>query len=623
MGFEKKSSLQTLQGANSIQEIAKVLGFEPRKLAYILYKQSDSSKYKEFKIPKKSGGFRQISAPNGGLKLLQTRLAELLQECQEELEQDEDIEPLKRDFISHGFKRQRTICTNARQHKNRRYVFNVDLHDFFGTINFGRVRGFFIKDKRFNLDPKVATIIAQIACFRNSLPQGSPCSPIISNLVAHILDIHLVRIALRAGCVYTRYADDMTFSTNKRCFPSSIATKSNDSDHIWLPGPELSRVLNHSGFKVNPKKTRMQYAGSRQEVTGLVVNKKINIRSEYRHNVRAMVHQLCTQGSFWVRKWETDDDGTTALVEAEGSLNQLQGKLSFINDVDLYNLLISEANLESAEISKKREEILREKGRDALNKQGKEILESKERIYRRFLLYKEFYAPEKPVLICEGWTDYVYIENALQKLAARYQQLISLEQGKEANFLIKRFRTASKTSSKSKRTAAILGIRGGVKDLGKFAKSYKAEFRDFSAPGMEEPVIILLDNDDAGKNVAKDVCKRYHIKDFSDEKTHFHICENLYIVLVPLPCDEPAVENNKKGTTAIEDLFNEATLNIKVDGKSFQKDNKGVTASTYGKAVFAKEVVTKQRDSINFDGFIPLLDRIVEVIEMHRSHKKR
>ena len=167
----------------------------------------------------------------------------------------------------------------------------------------------------------------------------------------------------------------------------------------------------------------MQYAGSRQEVTGLVVNKKINIRSEYRHNVRAMVHQLCTQGSFWVRKWETDDDGTTALVEAEGSLNQLQGKLSFINDVDLYNLLISEANLESAEISKKREEILREKGRDALNKQGKEILESKERIYRRFLLYKEFYAPEKPVLICEGWTDYVYIENALQKLAARDKQI--------------------------------------------------------------------------------------------------------------------------------------------------------------------------------------------------------
>lgn len=255
MGFDRDSSLETLRSASSLNDLAGVLGFKPKKLAYILYKQNDSSKYKEFQIPKRAGGFRHISAPSGGLKLLQGRLAELLQNCQEELEQQ--MESQKGNSISHGFKRQRSIYTNARQHRNRRYVFNIDLHDFFGTIHFGRVRGFFIKDKRFKLDPKVATIIAQIACFRNCLPQGSPCSPIISNLVGHILDIQLVKIASRAGCVYTRYADDLTFSTNKRCFPSSIAIKSEDSEHAWMPGPELLRVLNHSGFKVNPKKTRM------------------------------------------------------------------------------------------------------------------------------------------------------------------------------------------------------------------------------------------------------------------------------------------------------------------------------------------------------------------------------
>ncbi|NJN91776.1 MAG: RNA-directed DNA polymerase [Leptolyngbyaceae cyanobacterium SL_5_14] len=128
--------------------------------------------------------------------------------------------------VSHGFKRKLSIRTNARKHRNRRYVFNIDLTDFFGSINFGRVRGFFIKDKRFRLNSKVATIFAQIACFKKSLPQGSPCSPVISNLIGNILDTHLVRLAARTGCTYTRYADDLTFSTNKRCFPRSIAIQS-------------------------------------------------------------------------------------------------------------------------------------------------------------------------------------------------------------------------------------------------------------------------------------------------------------------------------------------------------------------------------------------------------------
>ena len=108
-----------------------------------------------------------------------------------------------------------------------------------------------------------------------------------------------------------------------------------------------------------------------------------------------------------------------------------------------------------------------------------------------------------------------------------------MEQGKEANFLIKRFRTASKTSSKSKRTAAILGIRGGVKDLGKFAKSYKAEFRDFSAPGMEEPVIILLDNDDAGKNVARMFARDITLK-ILVMKRHIFIFARIFILFLCL-----------------------------------------------------------------------------------------
>ena len=102
----------------------------------------------------------------------------------------------------------------------RRWVFNLDLEDFFPSINFGRVRGFLLKNRDFRAESEHrATVISQIACHENSLPQGSPCSPVISNLVAHLLDMRLVRLASSVGCTYSRYADDLTFSTNKKIFP--------------------------------------------------------------------------------------------------------------------------------------------------------------------------------------------------------------------------------------------------------------------------------------------------------------------------------------------------------------------------------------------------------------------
>src|SRR5690606_34283132 len=105
--------------------------------------------------------------------------------------------------------------TNAAVHKGKRTILNLDLDDFFGQFNFGRVRGYFIANKHFELDPHIATVIAQIACYENSLPQGSPCSPVIANLITASLDMRLLRLANSCGCSYSRYADDITFSTRK------------------------------------------------------------------------------------------------------------------------------------------------------------------------------------------------------------------------------------------------------------------------------------------------------------------------------------------------------------------------------------------------------------------------
>lgn len=188
------SRLASLKAAATLADLAKLLEFTASGLSYVVFKQPDAAKYKTFEIPKRTGGTRKIQAPLGALKLVQQRLSVLLQDCLDEI-----ISIKKRkDRIAHGFKRKRSIITNAREHRNRRYVFNIDLEDFFPSINFGRVRGYFIKDNSFGLNQEVATAIARIACHDNFLPQGSPCSPVISNLIAHVLDMHLVSARFRS-----------------------------------------------------------------------------------------------------------------------------------------------------------------------------------------------------------------------------------------------------------------------------------------------------------------------------------------------------------------------------------------------------------------------------------------
>ena len=198
-----------------------------------------------------------------------------------------------------GFRKKGTIVSNAKNHKRRRYVLNLDLEDFFPTFNFGRVRGFFLKDKAFELEEQVATTIAQIACDGKALPQGSPCSPVISELIGQILDLRLLRFAKKHGLRYSRYADDLTFSTNQKDFPPALAQQDPSDLSKWILGDELVLKIEGAGFKINAGKTRMHYRDSRQMVTGLVVNEKANIKSEYYRRARAMCDSLFQTGQYF------------------------------------------------------------------------------------------------------------------------------------------------------------------------------------------------------------------------------------------------------------------------------------------------------------------------------------
>jgi RNA-directed DNA polymerase len=576
------STLQALKAASERRDLADLLGVKPGMLTYAIYITPEADRYTRSTIPKKHGGDREICAPNNDLKLIQRRLSTLLQDCNEEINVARGhVEDGKRFGIAHGFKRKHTIMTNGRVHATRRFVFNADLHDFFGTINFGRVRGFFLKDKNFALQPEVATTIAQIACFENKLPQGSPCSPIISNFLAHPLDIRLVRLAARHGLTYTRYADDLTFSTNKPNFPVEIASPVDS--HGWIPGPELDCIVTESGFSFNPAKTRLQYRDSRQEVTGLTVNRKVNVPATYRYTVRAMVNTLFKTGSFEFIYRKRDVEGNLLSENREpGRMPQLLGMLSYIDQVDLFNEKLCKDN------DREPEPVI---GRTAL--------------FRRFLYFDAFFAAQRPIIVCEGKTDNVYMRCAIKSLAAVYPWLIDNEK------LLVRFFKYTES-----RTGRIMDLTGGVGGICKLLKSYHEDLKIyFKAPISKFPVIVLIDNDSGAHSIYAAVAGITKKKTPQGVADFIYVTGNVYIVPTPFGAG--------KSYTAIEDFFDDKTLATELNSKKFNRKNKNVDSEDfYSKAAFARDVVAKGASTIDFSKFKVILDRIVKVLDDYEIRRK-
>jgi RNA-directed DNA polymerase len=235
-------------------------------------------RYKRFSIPKKRGGNRIILEPTPNLKIIQQKLLQVLYAV---------YEPKS---SVHGFISEKSIVTNAEQHVRKRYVLNVDLQNFFPSIHFGRVRGMFMAYP-YNLNDAVATVLAQICSLPNCLPQGAPTSPIISNMICAKMDSQLQKLAKEHRCYYTRYADDLTFSTYVSRFPKSLAIVVRDEagQHIEV-GAELAEIIHQNGFKINKSKVRLQTKEQRQEVTGLTTNLFVNVNRKFIRQIRAMLH---------------------------------------------------------------------------------------------------------------------------------------------------------------------------------------------------------------------------------------------------------------------------------------------------------------------------------------------
>ena len=573
------TELEKIRELKNLSDLAIYLGYTAKGLSYILYK--DENKYHHFDIPKKNGKKRKISAPNPRLKDVQKRLANKLSLCQEELMKN----TRKMTTPSHGFVKGFSIFSNARIHTKKRYVLNIDLEDFFPSINFGRVRGFFIKNKYFKLSEAVSTIIAQIACYENSLPQGSPCSPIIANLIAHSLDMQLIALAKKYHMFYTRYADDLTFSSNVKTFPSDFI---NEAGKL---GNKLVKTIEAFGFKVNQQKVRVSHRSSRQEVTGLVVNEHINTKKEYYRLARSLCHSLFFGKECYVK----NSDGTKTEMFAEN----VEGIINFIYETksSRNRFLIDEIKKNEKSIGMYKK-IFGKDYIDQIRKYEKRYyrysdvsisvaLRGIQKLYAEFLIWKYFIDNKKPVIITEGKTDIIYIKCAIKQLKENHR-LLYCDNEYNVFFL-------NPDSILSKFTELL----GGTDKLKKIIDQYKSILKHFRVFSPRNPIIIVCDDDNDGRKVvtAKDNIEK-------EEKLN-----NLYVITIPHSFTQ---DDN----FYIEKYFSHRELDKEINGKKFNPANKGINHETeYSKQVFATKVIYKNRNNIDFSRFDELLSKIEECIK--------
>lgn len=223
--------------------------------------------YKTFRIPKKSGGCRVITAPRVYLKVVQRYILDCI------LSRGR----LPKNVV--GFVRGRSMRDGADIHRGARFLWNIDLQDFFPSVEMQKVVSVF---EGFGYPKCAAEFLARLCCYKGCLPQGAPTSPMLANLVFAPLDEEILTLSEQNSISYSRYADDLSFSGDKVMPVGFMAS--------------VIALIENSGFLINPKKSRLVGPSCRREVTGLVVNENISVPRDVRRKIRAMVHRFESSG---------------------------------------------------------------------------------------------------------------------------------------------------------------------------------------------------------------------------------------------------------------------------------------------------------------------------------------
>ena len=279
MGYHEDEIVKMLQYAEHLNaqnlpiifdqyHLSRLVGYD---YAYFLgVSNSPGYFYRHYEIPKKSGGVRDIEEPLPSLKDIQTWILEKI------------LVPASEKFVSpvaKAFMPGLNLRDNARFHRDMDVVVALDLHDFFGSIKFGEVYGIF---KKLGYNNSVVMMLTRLCMYKGSLPQGAPTSPMLSNLMFYDLDCKIFHYCQQRKIRYSRYADDMTFSGKDLEVNRIIAY--------------VKMLIRSRHLKLNEEKTKVMSRGCSQRVTGVVVNKILQVPKEYRDKVRQEVYYCIKYG---------------------------------------------------------------------------------------------------------------------------------------------------------------------------------------------------------------------------------------------------------------------------------------------------------------------------------------
>ena len=275
----------------------------------------NAPEYEQFTIQKKRGGNRCITAPLNKTKAVQFRLNKFLQAYYS----------LLRPAASYGFVRASqhdttpsSIMGNALPHVAQPHIYSLDLKDYFTNITTKQVVHLF-QSELFDFNKPIAQALTLLVTFEGHLPTGAPTSPVIANLCTLQLDHALMDFATQNELNYTRYADDMTFSSK-----SFIDTEIRLAIHHLIEG---------HGFHINPKKMHYRHPHQQHRVTGIIVNKKLNVDRKYMKTTRAMTHDLNTNGAVEATRKHYRLQRPPFETEIQRFIDKLGGRISFIRSV--------------------------------------------------------------------------------------------------------------------------------------------------------------------------------------------------------------------------------------------------------------------------------------------------
>lgn len=228
---------------------------------------AERSRYKFYKVRKKSGGYRELAEPDANLKRQQKNLVGWLRGF-----------GLHESRVAHGFIPYKNIVSNARLHVGKKYVFKMDFSNFFPSI-----KDYMLESclARYGVPEEHIQEIIYLACLDGSLPQGSPASPYLSNIYLKFFDYRILCLASKMHCTYTRYADDLAFSSDEEAIKG-----------IKKP---VKVIVEDVGLKLNEKKCHLLTTNKSQKITGVVVNEKINFPRYLRDMIRAWGHRIYTK----------------------------------------------------------------------------------------------------------------------------------------------------------------------------------------------------------------------------------------------------------------------------------------------------------------------------------------